>query len=64
METIKIIAELELCSQDDVYCGKNTFENKKLTLQQQKIAAERDRSNKQLQVARINNSKPKPKTSK
>ena len=35
METIKIIAELELCSQDDVYCGKNTFENKKLFVKDQ-----------------------------
>ena len=42
--------------------NKTVLETKKLSLQQQKVAAERDRSNKQLQVARINNSKPKPKS--
>jgi hypothetical protein len=40
--------------------NKTVLETKKLSLQQQKVAAERDRSNKQLQIARINNARPKP----
>ena len=42
--------------------NKTVLETKKLSLQQQKVAAERDRSNKQLQVARINHARPKPKS--